>query len=108
MKRFILLFLILAGPVFGADTPARNVILFLGDAVGIPTLNVASIHGYNEPRRLFIQNMPNIALAETSSASRWVTDSAAGMTAVVTGRKTHNGVIAQSDTAVRGSKDGEP
>ncbi|HEY2933717.1 MAG TPA: alkaline phosphatase [Acidobacteriota bacterium] len=108
MKRFILLFLILAGPVFGADAPARNVILFLGDAGGIPTLSVASIHGYNEPRRLFIQNMPNIALAETSSASRWVTDSAAGMTAVVTGRKTHNGVLAQSDTAVRGSKDGEP
>jgi alkaline phosphatase len=30
------------------------------------------------------------------------------MTAIVTGRKTHNGVIAQSDTAVRGKRDGEP
>lgn len=88
--------------------PARNVILFLGDAAGIPTLNAAGIYGYGEPRRLFIQNMPYIALAETSSASQWVTDSAAGMTAIVTGRKTHNGVIAQSETAVRGTKDGEP
>jgi alkaline phosphatase len=80
----------------------------LGDAAGIPTLNAASIYGYNQPRKLFLQNMPHIALSETSSAGEWVSDSAAGMTAIVTGRKTHNGVIAQSDTAVRGKKDGEP
>ena len=64
---------------------AKNVVLFLGDAGGIPTLSAASIHGYGEPRRLFIHSMPNIALAETSAASQWVTDSAAGMTAIVTG-----------------------
>jgi alkaline phosphatase len=51
--------------------------------------------------------MAHIALAETSSASQWVTDSAAGMTAIVTGRKTHNGVVAQSEAAVRGKTDGE-
>lgn len=108
MKRCLGLIVLLAGTAFGADTRAKNVILFLGDAGGIPTLNAASIHGYREPRQLFIQNMPHIALAETSSASRWVTDSAAGMTAIVTGHKTHNGVIAQSAAAVRGTKDGEP
>lgn len=97
-----------ARPAQAPDQPARNVILFLGDAAGIRTLNAASIYGYGEPRRLFIQSMPQIALAETSSASEWVTDSAAGMTAIVTGRKTHNGVIAQSDSAARGTKDGEP
>lgn len=91
------------------DEPrARNVILFLGDAGGIPTLSAASVHGYKAPRRLFVQNMPHIALSETSSASQWVTDSAAGMTAIVTGHKTHNGVIAQSDAAVRGATDGAP
>jgi alkaline phosphatase len=87
---------------------AKNVILFLGDAGGIRTLSAASIHGYGETRRLFIHAMPHIALAETSSASSWVTDSAAGMTAIVTGHKTHNGVIAQSAAAVRGARDGEP
>jgi alkaline phosphatase len=51
--------------------------------------------------------MANIALMDTSTASNWVTDSAAGMTAIVTGRKTHNGVLSQSDSAVRGQKDGE-
>ena len=43
--------------------------------------------------------MPHIGLSETSSASSWVADSAAGMTAIVTGQKTHNGVISQSLTA---------
>lgn len=109
MERYFVLFLLLAiTPSFSAERRAKNVILFLGDAGGIPTLNAASIYGHNQPRKLFIQNMPHIALSETSSADDWVSDSAAGMTAIVTGSKTRNGVIAQSDTAVRGRKDGEP
>jgi alkaline phosphatase len=87
---------------------ARNVILFLGDAGGLPTLNAASIFKYNAPQRLFLHGMPHIGLSETSSASQWVTDSAAGMTAIVAGHKTHNGVLAQSDSAIRGTIDGEP
>jgi alkaline phosphatase len=82
--------------------------LFLGDGAGLSTLNAASLHGYGKPRALYIQNMPHIALSETSSASNWVTDSAAGMTAIVTGQKTHNGVISQSASAERGIRDGEP
>jgi alkaline phosphatase len=87
---------------------ARNVILFLGDAGGIPTLNAASIHGHSSGQALFIQQMPHVALMETSAVDRWVTDSAAGMTAIVTGQKTKNGVIAQSGDAVRGKADGAP
>ena len=85
---------------------ARNVILFIGDAGGLPTLNAASLYGYDRPQALFIQKMPNIALMDTSTASNWVTDSAAGMTAIVTGRKTQNGVLSQADDAVRGKQDG--
>ena len=88
--------------------PARNVILFLGDGTGLSTIHAASVHGYGEPQKLYLQRMPHLAFSETSSASRWVTDSAAGMTAIVTGEKTHNGVISQSDDAVRGKKDGRP
>ncbi len=87
---------------------ARNIILFVGDAGGLPTLNAASLYGYDRPQALFIQQMPYIALMDTSTANNWVTDSAAGMTAIVTGRKTNNGVLSQSDTAVRGKKDGDP
>jgi alkaline phosphatase len=89
-----------------ATERARNVILFIGDAGGLPTLNAASLYGYDRPQALFIQKMPNIALMDTSTASSWVTDSAAGMTAIVTGRKTQNGVLSQADDAVRGKQDG--
>jgi alkaline phosphatase len=87
---------------------ARNVILFLGDGTGLSTIHAASLLGYNEPQKLYIQRMPYLGWSETSSASRWVTDSAAGMTAIVTGQKTHNGVISQGADAVRGQKDGKP
>ncbi len=86
---------------------AKNVILFLGDAGGIPTLNLASIHAYNHPQKLFLQQMPYVGLMDTSAADSWVTDSAAGMSAIVTGQKTNNGVISQSSDAVRGKHDGE-
>jgi len=85
---------------------ARNVVLFIGDAGGIPTLHAASLHWYREPQALFIQHMPHIALMDTSAVDRWVTDSAAGMSAIVTGQKTDNGVISQSADAVRGQVDG--
>ncbi|MGE5488694.1 MAG: alkaline phosphatase [bacterium] len=87
---------------------AKNVILFLGDAAGIPTLNAASIYKYDAPHKLFIHGMPHMALSDTSAADAWATDSAAGMSAIVTGRKTNNGVISQSAEAVRGVRDGEP
>src|SRR5262249_53873705 len=45
---------------------------------------------------------------ETSSTNSWVTDSAAGMTAVVTGRKTANGVVSEAATPEPGSREGTP
>jgi alkaline phosphatase len=93
-------------PTAGAPGRARNVILFLGDGTGLSTVHAASVHGYGEADKLYIQRMPHLGLSETSSASNWVTDSAAGMTAIVTGEKTHNGVISQSADSVRGKKDG--
>ncbi len=75
---------------------AKNVILLLADAGGIPTINAASIYGYNAPMKLFIQSWPHIGLSDTTPHGRWVSDSAAGMTAIVTGQKTWNGVISQA------------
>jgi alkaline phosphatase len=87
---------------------ARNVVLFLADAGGIPTVNAASWHGYNQPRKLFIQRMPNIGLSDTSPVRSLVSDSAAGMTAIVTGEKTLNGVIGMDGSGERGKTDGKP
>jgi alkaline phosphatase len=89
-----------------AGRRAKNVVLFLADGTGISTLSAASIKGYGEAQKLYVQHMPYLGFSETSSANRWVTDSAAGMTAIVTGEKTNNGVVSEGAEAVRGEGDG--
>jgi alkaline phosphatase len=112
LKRFAVAGLVafLAPFAMGADQPkrARNVILFLADAGGVPALNAASLHGYGAPLKLHVQSWPHVGLSDTSPARGFVTDSANGMTAIVTGRKTQNGVISQGPEAVRGKRDGAP
>jgi alkaline phosphatase len=87
---------------------ATNVILFLADGTGLPTVHAASVLAYGKPQALYVHSMPFIGLSETSTASNWVTDSAAGMTAIVTGEKTQGGVVSQSADAERGVRDGQP
>ncbi len=107
MRKTVLCFAILTTSLWGAERRAKNVILFIGDACGMPVVSLASAYK-GQPQSLFIQHMSNIGLMDTSAASLWVTDSAAAMTAIVTGEKTQNGVISQSASAVRGKKDGDP
>lgn len=104
MRKLILVSLAFCLPLSAQQ--AKNVILFLGDAGGVSTLNAASILGHGEPQKLYIQSMPHIGLSDTSTASQWVSDSAAGMTAIVTGEKTHNGVISEGPDTVRRTTDG--
>jgi alkaline phosphatase len=108
MRILFILYFILVTTLVHAGPKAKNVILFLADAGGTSTLHAASIQGYGDTRKLFVQSMPHIGLSDTSTASAWVSDSAAGMTAIVTGKKTHNGVISQGPDAERGKKDGTP
>ncbi|MFD2431383.1 hypothetical protein ACFSUK_31600 [Sphingobium scionense] len=37
--------------------------------------------------------MPHVGLSDTSALDNWVTDSAAGMSAIMTGHKTNSGMI---------------
>lgn len=87
---------------------AKNIILFLADAGGVSTVNAASLLGYGEPLRLGIQKWPYLGLSETSPVDAFVSDSANGMSAIVTGVKTHNGVISQGPGGERGKADGPP
>ena len=87
---------------------AKNIILFLADAGGVPVLHGASLLGYGEPRRLGIQQWPYLGLSETSPVDAFVSDSANGMSSIVTGVKTRNGVISQGPDTVRGKQDGVP
>ncbi|GIU74667.1 MAG: alkaline phosphatase [Bryobacteraceae bacterium] len=108
MRRFILsaiTSLLLLSPAM-AQKRAKNVILFLADAAGVPTVSAASLHGYGEPLKLYVQSWPHMGLMDTTTASAYVTDSAAGMTAIVTGVKTQNGVISMGPDTERGKKDG--
>jgi alkaline phosphatase len=90
------------------EARAKNVIVFLADAAGVSALNGASLHGYGAPLRLHIQGWPHLGLSDTTPVDKWVSDSANGMSSIMTGIKTHNGVISQGADAVRGRQDGTP
>jgi len=98
-----------SAPVTSAAQPkARNVILFLADAAGVSTLSAASLMAHGEPMKLHIQQWPHLGLSETSPVDQFVSDSANGMSSIVTGVKTRNGVISQGPDVVRGRTDGSP
>ena len=103
----LLLTALCAGPCFAQSGRAKNIIIFMGDGTGVSSLNAASIYGYNKPQSLFIQSVPGVALADTSTATQWVTDGGAGATAIATGVKTNNGVLSESSSAVKDQQDGQ-
>ena len=78
---------------------AKNVILFLGDGMGISTAVAGRIwqgqqKGVDgESNVLSFEALPFTALSKTYSHDTQVTDSAAGITAITTGVKTRNKVI---------------
>ncbi|MCM3704569.1 MULTISPECIES: alkaline phosphatase [Cytobacillus] len=71
----------------------KNVILMIGDGMGIGQIEIARKLEYGKDGRLFLESLPHIALVHTESANNFVTDSAAGGTALATGKKTNNGMI---------------
>jgi alkaline phosphatase len=106
-KQLTVLMLATVASAVPAYPQAKNIILFIGDGAGISSLNAASIYGYGKPQALYIQKMPHVALADTSSAREWVTDAAACASAWATGYKGRNGVVSMSPDAERDVKDGE-
>jgi alkaline phosphatase len=106
LNKTVIIALLSMSAASAQQTPAKNVIFFLGDGAGISSLNAASIYGYGRPQALYLQQVPNLALADSSTAKEWVTDAAAALTAVATGVKTRNGVVSQTATAVRDVSDG--
>lgn len=76
------------------DGTAKNVILFLGDGMGVTTVTAARIRVGGAAHELTLDRLPFTAVSRTYSTSHQVTDSAAGMNAPMTGRKTANAAIA--------------
>jgi alkaline phosphatase len=82
-----------------AAARARNVILFIGDGMGVSTVTAARIfdgqaRGLDgEEHALVFEEFPNVALVKTYNTNQQVPDSAGTATAMMTGRKTRAGVI---------------
>ena len=72
------------------NNPVKNVILMIGDGMGLAHLASGMYANHNE---LSITNISTIGLIKTQSGDKFTTDSAASGTAYATGQKTHNGAI---------------
>lgn len=89
--------------------PARNVILFVGDGMGISTLTAARIYAGQqkgqdgESYRLTMDRMPHAALSRTYSNDFQVADSASTATALVSGVKTNSRTLGLTSDARYGN-----
>ena len=87
---------------------AKNVILFVGDGMGVATVTAARIlegqrrGASGEENLLSFERLPYLALSKTYSANQQTSDSAPTMTAIITGVKTDDGFISVDQDAVRG------
>ncbi|MCG9696039.1 alkaline phosphatase [Shewanella sp. Isolate11] len=94
-----------------SQTKAKNVILFVGDGMGISTLTAARIYQGQqqngnqggEENLLSFEKFNHTALVKTYNTNQQTPDSAGTMTAIATGVKSKAGVISVSDTALRGN-----
>ena len=69
----------------------KNVILMIGDGMGVDHV-FAGITANGG--KLFLDNFRHVGFSKTQSADKYITDSAAGGTALSTGVRTYNGAIA--------------
>lgn len=87
---------------------ARNVILFIGDGMGISTVTAARIYAgqqlglAGEEHRLSFEHFPQVALVKTYNTNQQVPDSAGTSTALHSGVKTRAGLIGLGPSARRG------
>ncbi len=90
------------------EAPAKNVILFVGDGMGVSTVTAARIlegqrrGGSGEEHRLAFETLPHLALAKTYTTDSQVPDSAGTITALMTGVKTKTGVLGVDERVRRG------
>jgi alkaline phosphatase len=87
---------------------ARNVILFIGDGMGISTITAARIYEgqkrgeSGEENQLSFEKFENVALVKTYNTNAQVPDSAGTATAMHSGQKTRIGVLGIGPEAEKG------
>lgn len=91
-----------------SDGPARNVILFIGDGMSVPTVTAARIlQGQQrgqpgEENLLSFEHFPRTAMSKTYNINQQTPDSAGTMSAMITGVKTLAGVLSVDGSVRRG------
>lgn len=73
-----------------APPKAKNVILLIGDGMGVSQVSSSYFNKESEPN---FSRFNSIGFIKTSSSSHKITDSAAGATAFASGEKTYNGAV---------------
>lgn len=96
----VTLVILAASCSFASQTP-KNIILIIGDGMGIGAITAARCAGPGPDGRLVVDSMPITGFLLTHSANALVTDSAAAATALATGVKTNNGMISMTPGGVR-------
>lgn len=75
------------------DMPVRNVILFIGDGMGVSTVTATRVYSVGLDGQLVMDQMPYTALSRTYSQDSITPDSAPTMSAMMSGVNTNAGVI---------------
>ncbi len=88
---------------------AKNIILFIGDGMGVSTVTASRIYDgqskglAGEENLLEFEKLPALALSKTYNTNQQTPDSAGTMTAIVTGIKSKAGFISVNQKAERGN-----
>lgn len=75
------------------QAPLRNVILCIGDGMGVNQVSLARRRSVGEEGRLWMERLPYTGRVRTNNVKGKVTDSAAAVTAITCSVKTENGMI---------------
>jgi len=79
-----------------SSTEAKSIILMIGDGLGFEHLKLARWVEMGKNNPFLVEKLPFHLNVTTYSADNLITDSAAAATAIATGNKTNNGMIAVS------------
>ena len=90
MLRVVVLFLVAFNLLIAQNVKPKNIIILIGDGMGINYVGASLLKDPNSPFKEF----KTIGLSITCSADKLITDSAAGATAIATGHLTNNKYVA--------------
>jgi alkaline phosphatase len=86
VRKFFFLFLFLVQINVYSQSPPKNIIIMIGDGMGVNYVTSSVLSLKNDPFRRFTTT----GFSVTCSADNLITDSAAGGTAIATGQRTNN------------------